>query len=105
LRLSAALFRLAAKLSVAEIWSTRARACRVGGWVCLVLAAGGVHARRVTGKKAVPGASCAVIGKAGFPGVPMPTVLPGLLRMVSAMGLAVFFPVVARVPDCSAAGR
>ncbi len=53
----------------------------------------------------MPGASCAVIGKAGFPGVPMPAVLPGLLRMVSAMGLAVFFSGVARVPDCSAAGR
>ncbi len=94
--LSAMLFRFAANLSVAEIYSTRfVLAYLTGCFAVYALAAGVALARGVTLEEAAVEAQCAVIGNTGFLGVPMLVVLlgpqaAGPVLMVLAIDLIVF---------------
>jgi predicted permease len=90
------LFRFAANLSVAEIYSTRfVLAYLTGCFAVYALAAGVALARGVTLEEAAVEAQCAVIGNTGFLGVPMLVVLlgpqaAGPVLMVLAIDLIVF---------------
>lgn len=94
--LSAMLFRFAANLSVAEIFSTRFMlAYLTGSFAVYALAAGVALMRGVSVEEAAVEAQCAVIGNTGFLGVPMLVVLlgpqaAGPVLMVLAIDLIVF---------------
>jgi malonate transporter len=94
--LSAMLFRFAANLSVAEVFSVRfVLAYLTGCFAVYALAAGVALARGVTVEEAAVEAQCAVIGNTGFLGVPMLVVLlgpaaAGPVLMVLAIDLIVF---------------
>jgi hypothetical protein len=94
--LSAMLFRFAANLSLAEIYSTRFVLAYLSG--CLVVYAIAIavaHLRGISTEEAAVEAQCAVIGNTGFLGVPMLVVLLGAqaagpVLMVLAIDLIVF---------------
>jgi predicted permease len=94
--LSAMLFRFAANLSVAEVFSARfVLAYLAGSSAIYALAAGVALARGVTVPEAAVEAQCAVIGNTGFLGVPMLVLLlgpqaAGPVLMVLAIDLIVF---------------
>ena len=94
--LSAMLFRFAANLSVAEIFSARFVLAYLAGCLAVyALAAGVALARGVTLEEAAVEAQCAVIGNTGFLGVPMLVLLlgpqaVGPVLMVLAIDLIVF---------------
>ena len=94
--LSAMLFRFAANLSVADIYSTRfVLAYLTGCFAVYSLAAGVALFRGVTIEEAAIEAQCSVIGNTGFLGVPMLVVLlgpkaAGPVLMVLAIDLIVF---------------
>ena len=76
--LSAMPLRLAANLSVAGLGSTGfALACLAGCFAVCALAAGGVLARSAILGEAAVLARGTLIGKAGYPGAPVPVPLPG----------------------------
>lgn len=94
--LSAMLFRFAANLSLAEIYSTRFVLAYL--WGCGVvygLAMGVAFVRGISVEEAAIEAQCAVIGNTGFLGVPMLVMLlgpqaAGPVLMVLAIDLIVF---------------
>lgn len=94
--LSAMLFRFAANLSLAEIWSTRfVLAYLTGSLTVYALATAVVLLRRASIEEAAVEAQCAVIGNTGFLGVPMLVALlgqkaAGPVLMVLAIDLIVF---------------
>jgi hypothetical protein len=76
--LSAMLFRFAANLSMAEIWDGRLAVAYLSACALVyALAFAVARLRRVTVEEAAVEAQCAVIGNAGFLGLPMLTVLLG----------------------------
>lgn len=94
--LSAMLFRFAANLSLAEIYSTRfVLAYLWGCGVVYALAMGVAFLRGISVEEAAVEAQCAVIGNTGFLGVPMLVVLLGAqaagpVLMVLSIDLIVF---------------
>ena len=94
--LSAMLFRFAANLSLAAIWSTPfVLAYLAGSFAVYALAAGVARARGVSAEEAAIEAQCAVIGNTGFLGVPMLVLLlgpqaAGPVLMVLAIDMIVF---------------
>ncbi|PZQ97818.1 MAG: malate transporter [Cereibacter sphaeroides] len=94
--LSAMLFRFAANLSLAEIWSTRfVLAYLTGCFAVYALAMVLAFARRIPAEEAAIEAQCAVIGNTGFLGVPMLVALlgpqaAGPVLMVLTIDLIVF---------------
>jgi malonate transporter and related proteins len=101
--LSAMLFRFAANLSLAEIFSWGFVLAYLAGCFTVYLLAFGVAlARRVTIPEAAVEAQCAVIGNTGFLGVPMLVVLMGpgaaaSVLLVLAIDLIVFSSVITLV--------
>ncbi|WP_096784513.1 AEC family transporter [Rhodobacter sp. CZR27] len=94
--LSAMLFRFAANLSLAEIWSGPFVLAYLSGCAAVyALAAGVARLRGVNTEEAAIEAQCAVIGNTGFLGVPMLVLLLGAqaagpVLMVLAIDLIVF---------------
>ncbi|MCE6950003.1 AEC family transporter [Cereibacter sphaeroides] len=94
--LSAMLFRFAANLSLAEIWSGSFVLAYLSGCAAVyALAAGVARLRGVNTEEAAIEAQCAVIGNTGFLGVPMLVLLlgpqaAGPVLMVLAIDLIVF---------------
>lgn len=109
--LSAMLFRFAANLSLAEIYSTRFVLAYLTG--CLAVYALAVTVallRRVTIPEAAVEAQCAVIGNTGFLGVPMLVVLlgpqaAGPVLMVLAIDLIVFSSLITLIITGAREGR
>jgi malonate transporter and related proteins len=98
--LSAMLFRFAANLSLADIFSTRFVLAYLAGCFTVYLLAFGVAlARKFSIPEAAVEAQCAVIGNTGFLGVPMLVVLlgpaaAGPVLMVLAIDLIVFSSII-----------
>ncbi|AXQ94471.1 AEC family transporter (plasmid) [Cereibacter azotoformans] len=94
--LSAMLFRFAANLSLAEIWSLPFVMAYLSGCTLVYLLAVAVaRLRRVSTEEAAIEGQCAVIGNTGFLGVPMLVLLlgpeaAGPVLMVLAIDLIVF---------------
>ncbi len=109
--LSAMLFRFAANLSLAEIYSTRfVLAYLTGCLVVYALAMGVAFARGVSVEEAAVEAQCAVIGNTGFLGVPMLVVLlgpqaAGPVLMVLAIDLIVFSSLITLIITGAREGR
>ena len=109
--LSAMLFRFAANLSLAEIYSTRfVLAYLTGCLVVYALAMGVAFARGVTVEEAAVEAQCAVIGNTGFLGVPMLVVLLGAqaagpVLMVLSIDLIVFSSLITLIITGAREGR
>ncbi|NUB46361.1 AEC family transporter [Fertoebacter nigrum] len=109
--LSAMLFRFAANLSLAEIYSTRfALAYLTGCTVVYLLAFGVAMLRRISIAEGAVEAQCAVIGNTGFLGVPMLVVLLGAqaagpVLMVLSIDLIVFSSVITLIITATREGR
>lgn len=109
--LSAMLFRFAANLSLAEIYSTPfVLAYLTGCFAVYALAAAVALLRRVSIPEAAVEAQCAVIGNTGFLGVPMLVVLlgpqaAGPVLMVLAIDLIVFSSLITLVITGAREGR
>jgi predicted permease len=109
--LSAMLFRFAANLSLAEIFSWGFVLAYLAGCFTVYLLAFGVAlARRVTIPEAAVEAQCAVIGNTGFLGVPMLVVLlgpaaAGPVLMVLAIDLIVFSSIITLIITGAREGR
>lgn len=94
--LSAMLFRFAANLSIAEIWDGRFAMAYLSACIAVyALATLVARLRGVTAREAAVEAQCAVIGNAGFLGIPMLVVLLGpaaaaSILLVLAIDLIVF---------------
>jgi predicted permease len=109
--LSAMLFRFAANLSLAEIFSWRFVFAYLAGCLAVYALAFGVAlARKVTVPEAAVEAQCAVIGNTGFLGVPMLVVLlgpsaAGPVLMVLAIDLIVFSSLITLIITGAREGR
>ncbi len=109
--LSAMLFRFAANLSLAEIYSTRFVLAYLTGCIAIyALAVAVALFRRVSVPEAAIEAQCAVIGNTGFLGVPMLVVLlgpdaAGPVLMILAIDLIVFSSVITLVITGAREGR
>lgn len=94
--LSAMLFRFAANLSIAEIWDAQFAMAYLSACVAVyALATLVARLRGVTAREAAVEAQCAIIGNAGFLGIPMLVVLLGpeaaaSILLVLAIDLIVF---------------
>ncbi len=109
--LSAMLFRFAANLSLAEIYSTRFVLAYLAGCLAVyALAATVALLRRVSLPEAAVEAQCAVIGNTGFLGVPMLVVLlgpaaAGPVLMVLSIDLIVFSSLITLIISGAGRGR
>lgn len=109
--LSAMLFRFAANLSLAEIFSTRFVLAYLTGCIAVYALAFAVALfRRVSVPEAAVEAQCAVIGNTGFLGVPMLVVLlghaaAGPVLMVLSIDLIVFSSIITLVITGTREGR
>ncbi len=109
--LSAMLFRFAANLSLAEIYSTRFVLAYLTGCLAVyALAATVALLRSVTIAEAAVEAQCAVIGNTGFLGVPMLVVLlgpeaAGPVLMVLSIDLIVFSSLITLIITGAREGR
>ena len=109
--LSAMLFRFSANLSIAELFDPRfALAYLCGCFVIYALAGAVALARRVTIAEAAVEAQCAVIGNAGFLGLPMLVVLlgpeaAGPILMILALDLIVFSSLITVIITATREGR
>lgn len=109
--LSAMLFRFAANLSLAEIYSTRFVLAYLTACIAVyALAATVALMRRVSLPEAAIEAQCAIIGNTGFLGVPMLVVLlgpqaAGPVLMVLAIDLIVFSSIITLIITGAREGR